>query len=108
MIINITDDCINCGACETECPAGAVYPKANAGLIELMFRNNINSYSGFGSDTHYYINPYECNECNTFFNAPRCNAVCPVACCLTYEECLGSEMVKIKAINVSIDKVCLN
>ncbi len=24
MAYTITDDCINCGACETECPTGAI------------------------------------------------------------------------------------
>jgi len=25
MSIKITDECINCGACETECPVSAIY-----------------------------------------------------------------------------------
>ena len=25
MAIKITDDCINCGACEPECPNNAIY-----------------------------------------------------------------------------------
>ena len=38
MAIKITDDCINCGACEAECPNNAIY-----GPDELwkIFRRNI-------------------------------------------------------------------
>ncbi len=25
MALRITDDCVNCGACEPECPNGAIY-----------------------------------------------------------------------------------
>ena len=28
MAIKITEDCINCGACEPECPNGAIYENA--------------------------------------------------------------------------------
>jgi ferredoxin len=108
MKIKITDDCINCGACEIECPVNAVYPKANPGLIKLMIINNIYSHSGFISDKHYYINPNECYGCKTVFDIPRCNTVCPMACCLTENEHYGAEFVKIAVNPVSNTKIGLN
>lgn len=60
MAIHITSDCINCGACEPECP--------NEAISE-------------GDDT-YVINPDLCTECVGFHAQEACLAVCPVECCL--------------------------
>jgi ferredoxin len=56
----ITDDCINCGACEPECPNDAIYA---------------------GEET-YVIEPALCTECVGFNRREACQSVCPVACCL--------------------------
>jgi ferredoxin len=56
----ITDDCINCGACERECPNDAIY----------------------AGETVYVIEPELCTECVGFHHREACQAVCPVACCL--------------------------
>ncbi len=56
----ITDDCINCGACEPDCP--------NEAISE--------------GDGIYVIDPVLCTECVGFFDHEACQAVCPVACCL--------------------------
>jgi ferredoxin len=60
MAIHITSDCINCGACEPECP--------NEAISE-------------GSDT-YVINSDLCTECVGFHAQEACMSVCPVECCL--------------------------
>ncbi|MCL4106740.1 UNVERIFIED_CONTAM: hypothetical protein GTU68_048184 [Idotea baltica] len=60
MAIFITDECINCGACEPECPNNAIYE----------------------GDEFYYIAPDKCTECKGFHDEPQCAAVCPVDCCL--------------------------
>ena len=60
MATHITQDCINCGACEPECP--------NEAISE-------------GRRT-YVINPDMCTECVGFYDHEACQAVCPVACCL--------------------------
>ena len=60
MATFITDDCINCGACEPECPNEAI----SAG------------------DYIFEINPDLCTECVGFHNEEACQAVCPVECCL--------------------------
>jgi ferredoxin len=38
MAIIITDECINCGACEPECPNTAIYEGA---MIEIQRRNKL-------------------------------------------------------------------
>ena len=58
MAIIITDECINCGACEPECPNDAMYQG-----IEI-----------------YEINPKLWTECVGHFDQPQCVEVCPVAC----------------------------
>jgi ferredoxin len=56
----ITDECINCGACEPECPNNAISE---------------------GDDT-YVINPELCTECVGFHGDEACQSVCPVECCI--------------------------
>lgn len=56
MANKITDDCINCAACEPECPNEAIAP---AGAI-------------------YAIDPDKCDECAATGGDSACMAVCPV------------------------------
>ncbi len=110
MSVKITDDCINCSACETECPAGAVMAKLKDPGNRSLYINNIFLTKSWASYDHYFINPYQCNNCEGYFAAPRCNVVCPVSCCITEEdtETHGSQMVKIKIDPVYVTKISLN
>jgi ferredoxin len=94
MAIMITDECINCGACEPECPNNAIYE----GGVEWAIADGTavtGSYTlGDGrtvdasdqqnpiSDDYYYITPDKCTECVGFHEEPQCAAVCPVDCCI--------------------------
>ncbi|MCH9685997.1 MAG: YfhL family 4Fe-4S dicluster ferredoxin [Deltaproteobacteria bacterium] len=60
MATHITTDCINCGACEPECP--------NEAISE--------------GDDIYVIDPNLCTECVAFHDYEACQAVCPVECCI--------------------------
>src|SRR5690349_10621598 len=60
MATMITEECINCGACEPECP--------NEAISE-------------GEDI-YVIDPMRCTECVGHFDEEQCAAVCPVDCCV--------------------------
>lgn len=86
MAIYITSDCINCGACEPECPNTAIY-EAGAEW-ELAGTKHADSVSpgNFGREfwtpDFYYIVPDKCTECKGFHDEPQCAAVCPVDCCL--------------------------
>jgi ferredoxin len=86
MAIMITDECINCGACEPECPNTAIYEGGNK--WELAGKNyNENDASpsgalGFYNDDYFYIVPDKCTECVGFHDEPQCAAVCPVDCCV--------------------------
>jgi ferredoxin len=97
MAIKITEDCINCGACEPECPNGAIY----AGGDEWRFSDKTTITGSFASrsgitgdadaghtalsNDYYYIVPDKCTECQGFHEEPQCASVCPVDCCLTDE-----------------------
>ncbi|BDC98445.1 4Fe-4S binding protein [Persicobacter psychrovividus] len=93
MAIMITDECINCGACEPECPNTAIYE----GGIEWNYSDGTNlrqieledgSAMDAGdaqeplSDEFYYIVSTKCTECIGFHEEPQCAAVCPVDCCV--------------------------
>ena len=58
MSLLITDECVNCDACEPECPNKAI----NQG-IEI-----------------FEINPKLCTECVGHFDIPQCIEVCPLIC----------------------------
>jgi ferredoxin len=60
MATHITEACINCGACEPECPNEAISQ---------------------GSDV-YVIDEEKCTECVGFHEKEACQAVCPVECCV--------------------------
>jgi len=97
MAIKITDECINCGACEPECPNNAIYEggvewavsdgTAVKGAFVLMDGSNVNAdqrMQPVSNDT-YYISPNKCTECQGFHEEPQCAAVCPVDCCVPDE-----------------------
>jgi ferredoxin len=93
MAIIITNECINCGACEPECPNNAIYEPAatwtyaeGTSLKEIELENG-ESMSSFKtqdavSNDFFYIVPNKCTECTGFHEEPQCAAVCPVDCCL--------------------------
>jgi ferredoxin len=110
LSVKITNDCINCSACETECPTGAVLPRLKDPGNRSLFINNNFLAKSWASYDHYFINPYTCNDCEGFYTSPRCNKVCPVSCCIAEEEAEthGSQMVKIKINPVYITKISLN
>jgi ferredoxin len=91
----ITDECINCGACEPECPNNAIYE----GGAEWRFADGTSlkglvhgANSGIDVDADnanepvsmdvYFIVTDKCTECVGFHDEPQCAAVCPVDCCV--------------------------
>ena len=60
MATMMTEECINCGVCEPECP--------NEAISE-------------GEET-FIINPSLCTECVGFHAKEQCAEVCPVDCCV--------------------------
>lgn len=94
MAIMITDECINCGACEPECPNNAIYE----GGVEWRLtdgtdlKGEVTTPMGNKYDAEeeqepvdmdvYYIVTDKCTECVGFHDEPQCAAVCPVDCCV--------------------------
>lgn len=56
MAMKILEDCINCGACEPECPTEAITE----------------------GDVIFEIDPEKCVECEGHYDEPQCVEVCPV------------------------------
>ena len=75
MSTTITSECINCGACEPECPNTAIY----AGGVEWELNGAISP--AIAQDI-FYIVPAKCTECVGFHDHEACAAVCPVDCCV--------------------------
>jgi len=97
MAIKITDECINCGACEPECPNTAIYEggvewkladgtsvKGDFALMDGSVSAATAPHDPISIDT-YYITPDKCTECQGFHEEPQCAAVCPVDCCVPDE-----------------------
>jgi len=94
MAIMITEECINCGACEPECPNNAIYEggvewaisdgtSVNGTYVLQDGREiDVNEQNDPISDDFYYIVPDKCTECTGFHEEPQCAAVCPVDCCV--------------------------
>ena len=75
MATLITDDCINCGACEPECPNHAIYEGGSAWELDGVKQEALR-------DDYFFIAPELCTECVGFFDEEQCAAVCPVECCI--------------------------
>jgi NAD-dependent dihydropyrimidine dehydrogenase PreA subunit len=69
MATMIASDCINCGACEPECPNNAISQ----------------------GDPIFVIDPKLCTECVGFHDYEACAAVCPVDVCITDPNNVESE-----------------
>ena len=82
----ITSECINCGACEPECPNNAIYEGgANWELAGKAYGESDAAPSGtagFWSAEFFYVAPDKCTECKGFHEKPQCAEVCPVDCCV--------------------------
>ena len=77
MALVITDRCINCDLCESECPNQAI---------------------ALGMEI-YEIDPARCTECVGHYDAPQCRTVCPVDCIPLhpdFAETLAELMVKYR------------
>jgi ferredoxin len=88
MAIMITDECINCGACEPECPNHAIYEgggELDADGLQVPKSMDV-----------YYIVSDKCTECVGFHDEPQCAAVCPVDCCVDDPEFRESEEYLLK------------
>ena len=98
MAIIITDECINCGACEPECPNNAIYEGgvewaiADGTGVEGDYKLETGSIVDAKSpqspieEDYYFIAPDKCTECQGFHEEPQCAAVCPVDCCVPDED----------------------
>jgi len=60
MAFMITEECINCGACDPECPNSAITAEEEI----------------------FIIDPAKCTECVGHYDESQCAAVCPVDCCV--------------------------
>ena len=103
MAIKITDECINCGACEPECPNNAIYEGGvewaladgttvkGAYILMNGLSMDANQKNAPISDDAYFIVSDKCTECQGFHEEPQCAAVCPVDCCIDDENARESQ-----------------
>ena len=91
MAIKITDDCINCDACISECPNNAIYePDEEWSYADGTEMSDDEKHEA-QSDEFYYIVTDKCTECKGFHDEPQCAAVCPVDCCVPDEDNVEDE-----------------
>src|SRR5215470_3376570 len=89
MATMITSECINCGACEPECPNTAIYQ----GGVE--WEHNGMKHAPLSTEV-FYIVPEKCTECVGFHDQEACAAVCPVDVCIPNPDIPESEDVLIQ------------
>lgn len=102
MSIKITEDCINCGACISECPNNAIYMSGEewnistgtsiTGTLKLFnkLETDVDKYHHPLSNDFFYIVPEKCTECVGFHEVSQCADVCPVDCCIKDDEYIES------------------
>src|SRR3990172_1202119 len=88
MATMITSECINCGACEPECPNTAIYQGG------VPWELNGVTHPPLAQDV-FYIVPEKCTECVGFHDHEACAAVCPVDVCIPDPNCPETEEVLI-------------
>jgi ferredoxin len=114
MALKITEECINCGACEPECPNHAIYEggiewsiadgTSVAGSYVLSDGSVVDAnhrLAALSADT-YYIVPNKCTECQGFHEEPQCASVCPVDCCVPdpeHEEALDALIARKEVLH---------
>jgi ferredoxin len=103
MAIIITDECINCDACISECPNNAIYEpdtswsysdgSALKGMVKTPSGKEVdaNEENDAISDEFFYIVADKCTECKGFHDTPQCASVCPVDCCISDENHVETE-----------------
>src|SRR4029077_11717841 len=97
MAIKITEECINCGACEHECPNNPIYEggvewaiadgssvKGAFTLMDGTVIDNNQRNPPVAVDV-YYIVSNKCIECKGLNEGPQCASVYPVYVCNTDE-----------------------
>ena len=89
MATMITSECINCGACEPECPNTAIYQ----GGVE--WEQNGVKHPALAADI-FYIVPEKCTECVGFHDHEACAAVCPVDVCIPNPDIPETEAVLLQ------------
>jgi ferredoxin len=75
MALLINEECINCGACQPECPNEAIYVGGED------YEYNGQTLSALSQD-YYYVVPEKCTECVGFHDSEQCVAVCPTEACV--------------------------
>lgn len=115
MAIKITEECINCGACEPECPNNAIYEGGVEWALAdgTKVKGNYILMNGDSMDAHqknapiavdaYYIVTDKCTECQGFHEEPQCASVCPVDCCVPdemYQETVDELLAKKEKLHL--------
>lgn len=75
MAMKITEDCVHCGACVTECPNEAISADDSLG--------------------RHVIDPEKCTECVGFYDTIKCQEVCPSESCVPDPDRQETEAVLI-------------
>ncbi len=71
MSTMITEQCFNCGVCESMCPAGGISKGEEAFVIDRA----------------------RCTECVGFYHTQQCARACPIDCCVIDPDNVETEAV---------------
>ncbi|HAN77356.1 MAG TPA: ferredoxin [Bacteroidales bacterium] len=78
MAVVISDDCISCGACASECPNTAIYEGGAKWSMADGTKHADSARKDALDGDHYFSVPFKCTQCVGFNDKPACIEVCPV------------------------------
>ena len=86
MAVKITDECISCDACVSECPNNAIY--AGGEPFTMAEGTNLDDSEENDAivDDYYYIVADKCTQCVGFHDEPACISVCPTEAIIVDED----------------------
>jgi ferredoxin len=105
MSMQITDDCINCGACLDECPNHAIYEGGTSWSLSVedysssleknreQIVNPIKINQPLNEDIFYIVQD-KCTECCSICYEPQCLTICPIECIIKSKSESKEELIK--------------
>ena len=103
MAYQVTDSCINCGGCVSECPNNAIYEggmkwsiakgtkvKGQFTLHDGTIVEAEQRYPALEEDNSYIVMS-KCTECVGFYDKPQCIEACSVDAIIKYDLYIETE-----------------